>query len=43
MNLVGFVMKNYSRLHRELPASQYEDAMTWLGEWLQSLTGETPF
>ena len=29
--------------YRELPASQFEDAITWLGDWLQSLTGDTPF
>jgi HAMP domain-containing protein len=29
--------------YRELPAAKFEDAMSWLGEWLQSLTGEEPF
>jgi hypothetical protein len=29
--------------YRELPAAKFEDAMGWLGEWLQSLTGEEPF
>ncbi len=29
--------------YRELPAAKFDDAMAWLGEWLQSLTGEEPF
>jgi hypothetical protein len=29
--------------YRELPAAMFDDAMAWLGEWLQTLTGETPF
>ena len=29
--------------YRELPAANFDDAITWLGEWLQSLTGDTPF
>ena len=29
--------------YRELPAGKYEDAMQWLGEWYQDLTGEEAF
>lgn len=29
--------------YRELPASKYEDAIKWLGEWLESLTGDEAF
>lgn len=29
--------------YRELPAVKYEDAIQWLGEWLESLTGDEPF
>ena len=29
--------------YRELQAANFDDAITWLGEWLQSLTGDTPF
>ena len=29
--------------YRELPAGKYDDALTWLNEWLQSVTGEVPF
>ena len=29
--------------YRELPASRYEDAISWLNEWLQSITGDSPF
>jgi hypothetical protein len=29
--------------YRELPATKYEDAIGWLGDWLQSLTGDEPF
>ena len=29
--------------YRELPATQYKDAIQWLGEWLESLTGDEPF
>lgn len=29
--------------YRELPATKYDDAIGWLGEWLESLTGDTPF
>jgi len=29
--------------YRELPAAKYEDAIKWLGDWLESLTGENPF
>jgi hypothetical protein len=29
--------------YRELPAGKYEDAIGWLNEWLQSITGDSPF
>ena len=29
--------------YRELPARKYDDAIAWLGEWLESLTSDTPF
>jgi len=29
--------------YRELPANKYDDAMTWLNEWLQSISEEGPF
>ena len=29
--------------YRELPTSKYEDAISWLNEWLQSITGDSPF
>jgi hypothetical protein len=29
--------------YRELPAGKYDDAIKWLGEWLESLTGDEPF
>lgn len=29
--------------YKELPAGKYDDAIKWLGEWLQSLTGDEPF
>ena len=29
--------------YRELPASKFDDAIAWLGEWLQSLTDDSPF
>lgn len=29
--------------YRELPAARFDDAIAWLGEWLESLTGDTPF
>jgi hypothetical protein len=29
--------------YRELPASKYEDVMTWLNDWLQSITSDQPF
>jgi len=29
--------------YRELPASKYDDVMTWLNEWLQSVTSDNPF
>ena len=29
--------------YRELPSSSYDDAIGWLGDWLESLTGENPF
>lgn len=29
--------------YRELPANKYEDAISWLNEWLQSITGASPF
>jgi hypothetical protein len=29
--------------YRELPVSQYDDAIKWLGDWLESLTGDNPF
>ena len=29
--------------YRELPASKYDDVITWLNEWLQSISGEVPF
>jgi hypothetical protein len=29
--------------YRELPVGRYDDAMSWLNEWLQSISGEGPF
>lgn len=29
--------------YKMLPKSKFEDAMNWLNEWLQSLTGDSPF
>lgn len=29
--------------YRELPASKYDDAINWLSDWLESLTGDNPF
>jgi hypothetical protein len=29
--------------YRELPAAKYDDAINWLGDWLESLTGDDPF
>ncbi len=29
--------------YKELPASKYDDAIKWLGDWLQSLTGDEAF
>lgn len=29
--------------YRELPAAKFDDAIAWLGEWLQSLTDDSPF
>lgn len=29
--------------YRELPVAKYDDAIKWLGDWLESLTGENPF
>ncbi len=29
--------------YRELPATKYDDAIQWLGDWLESLTGDNPF
>lgn len=29
--------------YRELPAAKYDDAIKWLGEWLESLTGDEVF
>ena len=29
--------------YRELPAANFDDAIAWLGEWLETLTGDTPF
>ncbi len=29
--------------YRELPAAKYDDVMTWLNEWLQSITSSQPF
>jgi hypothetical protein len=29
--------------YRELPTAKYNDAITWLGDWLESLTGDNPF
>jgi len=29
--------------YRELPAAKYDDAIKWLGDWFQDLTGEEPF
>jgi len=29
--------------YRELPAAKYDDAIKWLGEWLESLTGDEAF
>lgn len=29
--------------YRELPASKYDDAIKWLSDWLESLTGDSPF
>ncbi len=29
--------------YRELPKTKYNDAIKWLGEWLQSLTADEPF
>ena len=29
--------------YKLLPLSKFDDAMSWLSEWLESLTGETPF
>ena len=29
--------------YHELPAARYDDAIKWLGDWFQDLTGEEPF
>lgn len=29
--------------YRELPTAKYDDAIKWLGDWLESLTGDNPF
>ncbi len=29
--------------YKDLPAAKYDDAMKWLGDWLQSLTGDESF
>jgi hypothetical protein len=29
--------------YRELPAAKYDDAINWLGDWLESLAGDEPF
>jgi hypothetical protein len=29
--------------YKLLPAAKFEAAMKWLDEWLQSITGSTPF
>lgn len=29
--------------YKELPAAKYEDAMSWLNEWRESVEGDVPF
>lgn len=40
----GELYRRYSiNSYKELPANKYEDAMSWLNEWLQSLINDSPF